>query len=170
MHPGAREFVQQCAARLKMPRRYVLEIGSRNVNGEVRDLFPARLGYLGTDIAPGPGVDLVANGADVLPPERPDTILCCEVLEHAAEAEQIVANALRLLTAAPGAVFIVTCASTGRPPHSALDGGPVRQGEYYRNVSGLLLTTWARRHGGLIQHSEYHPDRGDLYAVILKAK
>jgi hypothetical protein len=170
MHTAARKFVEQVAARLKMPRRFVLEIGSRDINGSVRDLFVTRQGYLGTDIAPGAGVDMIADGADVLPPTRPDTVICCEVLEHAENAEAIVGNAIRLLTEASGSVFIMTCAGEGRRPHSAIDGGEVRPGEFYRNVSSAQFHRWVKRHGGVVQHVEEHPNRGDLYAVVIKAK
>ena len=33
-------------------------------------------------------------------------------------------------------------AGHGRAPHSAVDGGPLRGGEFYRNVTADTLTGW----------------------------
>ncbi len=46
-------------------------------------------------------------------------------------------------------MLLATCASRQRPPHSALDGGPLRRGEWYQNVSPIemdrALAHWAER-------------------------
>lgn len=62
----------------------VLEIGSLNVNGSVRENFP-EAEYIGIDFREGPGVDLVLDAID-LPSKFPagyfDIVLCLETLEH----------------------------------------------------------------------------------------
>jgi hypothetical protein len=40
----------------------VLEMGSYNVNGSVRDMFALAGRYVGVDLVEGPGVDLVGFG------------------------------------------------------------------------------------------------------------
>ena len=94
-------------------------------------------------------------------------MLCCEVLEHTRAASAIVRNAHALL--APGGHFVVTAASAGRPPHSALDGGPLRAGEYYRNVDRRDLAGWLVGAGFAVEALEFHPERGDVYALARKA-
>lgn len=109
----------------------VIEIGSRNINGTVRGLWP-HAAYLGLDITTGPAVDVVADAATWMPDGLCDVVVCCEVLEHAAEWREILRNSAKWL--APHGQMIVTCAAVNRAPHSALDGGPVRPGEHYGGI------------------------------------
>lgn len=131
---------------LDTPRSHwrVLEQGSRDVNGSPRTLIEPCARYIGVDIRPGRGVDVVANAADttVLPGATFDLVVCTEVMEHTADAEGIVRNAHRLL--AEGGVYLVTCAGPSRPPHGA-DGGALAAGEYYGGISESLLADWLHR-------------------------
>lgn len=140
MHPGAHRFVSY-VARCLPPRRRVCELGSRDVNGSVRDLFSGAE-YVGVDITPGPGVDELGDAATWKPepPRRFDTVISTETLEHTPEAARICQNAHELLE--DGGVLILTAASVGRAPHSAIDGGTLRHAEFYRNVSPVLLRQW----------------------------
>jgi len=150
MHAEAFKFVRRALSELDQTGWAVLEIGSRDVNGTVRGLFNGR-SYLGMDVAPGPGAELVADAATWDPevarvagyqgPRMFHAIVCCEVLEHADTAEAIVRNACRLLH--PLGVFLMTCAGPGRAPHSAVDGGQLRPGEFYRNVTPDEFRAWA---------------------------
>lgn len=137
MHPEAYEWVaSQVAAH--GPFRSALEIGSRNVNGGIRNLLgPCR--YVGLDIEPGDGVDVVANGATWKTDERFDVIISSECFEHTDLWPDIVENAAALLN--PDGCLIVTAAGPGRAPHSASDGGHLRSGEWYANVDPDRL--WA---------------------------
>jgi hypothetical protein len=164
MHHHAYRFVQRIAGELGHVRR-ILEIGSRNINGSVRPLFPA-LGYVGIDLVAGSGVDIVADGATFVPVAPPECIVCCEVLEHTAQAEALVGHALDLLP--PGGHLLVTCAAPDRAPHSAVDGGALRAGEYYANVAPADLVVWVQRHHGTITRLEHHQGRGDVYLWAVK--
>lgn len=161
MHDGAYTFVQSVAP--QRPPGLVVEIGGRNVNGTIRDLFRNDR-YISVDAYDGPGVDVVADGATYQPPEPPTCVVCCEVLEHAPNADAICHNAFDML--APGGVYIVTTATGSRAPHSATDGGPIRAGEFYRNVSERELRAWLRPFARVT--IERHDDRGDLYAIAYK--
>lgn len=133
MHPDAGTFIAefQTAAPLS-----VVEIGSRDINGTVRPLFPnAR--WTGLDLYEGPAVDVVCDAATWSPPEQVDVVVCCEVLEHAANWKQLVCAAFRWLK--PGGVFLMTCAAPGRAAHSHHDGQLLREGEYYENLSGKQI-------------------------------
>lgn len=132
MHAQAYRYVEHAIAKLPQPPRRVVEIGARDINGGVRALF-GDAAYTATDIADGRGVDVVADGATYQPDKPPDCVGCCEVIEHAANWRDIIANARRIL--APGGVLILTAAGEGRAPHSATDGGNLRPGEYYANIS-----------------------------------
>lgn len=144
MHEGAFKFIESTVARLA-PRRSVIELGARTVAGDwpysgpVRPLFDGA-DYVGVDIVAGPNVDVVADAASWGPPRKVDTVVCAETLEHAPDALDICANAHQLLLV--GGVFLCTAAGDGRAPHSAVDGGPLRDGEFYRNVSAKQLREW----------------------------
>ena len=163
MHAAVYAFVVETVRSLP-PRQRVLEIGSRNINGSLRGLFPAARWYCGIDLAPGDDVDCVADGATFRTLDAPDTVICCEVLEHAPQAEQIVQNSYEQLV--PGGVGIFTMATHGRESHSAGDGGPLAPGEFYRNVGSDELLIWCR--GFATVRIQSYPDRGDLFAVVIK--
>lgn len=163
MHRAAFCYVAGAVERTPLPDGPVLEIGSRDVNGSVRPLFSGRR-YIGTDIEPGDGVELVGSGADVSWPEPVAVVVTTETLEHTDDAEAICRNAYRLLM--PGGVFFVTCAGMGRSPHSAIDGWALRDGEFYRNVSEKNLRAWLSDFA-TVSIEENH-EAGDIYATACK--
>jgi SAM-dependent methyltransferase len=162
MHVEAFHFVAKAVGKYG-PFRRVLEIGSRDVNGAVRAIFWQSETYLGTDIAPGPGIDVVADGATVVPPFVPDCIVCCEVLEHASNAAEIVRHAAELL--GPGGVLIVTCAAPERKAHSAIGARRLAPGEYYAGVPSGSIAGWLDCAADVSEI--YDADRGDIQAVAV---
>lgn len=131
MHAEARDFIRRQVSQLA-----VLEIGSLDVNGSVRDLFP-HYDYLGLDRVAGNGVDVVADGATFDTPKRFDVAVSCEAFEHAENWREVVANVARLLR--PGGLFIGTAAGPGRTPHKC-SGEPLTDGsEWYANVCPVEL-------------------------------
>lgn len=130
MHQRVREFV---AANVPSKAKYVVEIGARDINGGVRDLF-GDAKYHGIDIEPGRGVDEVADACSWEPPAktRPDVVVCLEVFEHSEMWPDIVMQVGSW--AKPGTVFLITAAGPKRKPHSAVDGAELRDGEWYENV------------------------------------
>lgn len=162
MHPEAYHFVAT-VARDHHACAPVYEIGSRNINGTIRGVFHGLGAYLGVDVAPGPGVDLVVDAATFTPPSPPATVICCEVLEHTAAAQTIVTQAARVL--APGGLLIITTAGDGRAPHSAIDGGVLRDGEYYQNLTIREITQWAADGGVDALRASATDNYGDLYYV-----
>jgi SAM-dependent methyltransferase len=115
----------------------VLDIGGRNINGTVRPAFPAAR-FTILDIAPGDGVDIVANAAEWTPDQSYDVVTCSEVFEHTPDWRGIVETAYAALR--PGGRFIATMAGPGRPPHSAVDGGWwLHPGEHYANIEPAEL-------------------------------
>lgn len=164
MHAEAFGFVRHVTKGQTFSR--VLEIGGRNVNGTIRDLFgDAR--YLCLDAAPGDGVDIVADGADWTPTKRFDCVVCCEVFEHTPRWPEILATMAAALPI--GGIAIVTAAAPPRLPHSAVDGGPLREGEYYENVEPHLLAKEMAAAGfsGQVSGDDLH---GDVYAIATKER
>ena len=77
----------------------VLEVGSYNVNGSVRHLFPDTV-YTGVDVREGPGVDKVVDG-ESLPFLAGcfDTVISTEMLEHDPKPWRTVSEMARVLRA-----------------------------------------------------------------------
>lgn len=162
MHVEAAAYVALTAHRLG-PFGSVLELGGLNINGSVRQFFPGA-DYVSVDIIPGPGVDVVADATTYRPTKRFDAVVCCEVLEHVPEPCGFVATAWGSLR--PGGLFILTAACPPRAAHSAVDGGPLRAGEYYLNVAEDKLASWLV--GWKDAEIETHEDRGDIYGLARK--
>lgn len=112
---------------------HVLDIGGRDVNGSPRPLFPGALSWTSLDIAPGRGVDIVADASTWIPDRTYDLVLCLEVFEHTDTWPDILKTIRTCLS--PSGYAILTMAGPGRAPHSAVDGQALRPGEHYANVS-----------------------------------
>lgn len=165
MHMQAWAFVAE-AARECGPFERVVELGGRNVNGSVRDLFGGVF-YLAVDIADGPGVDVVADCCTWRSDDRFDAVVCCEVFEHEQRWPDLCATAFEVLE--EGGVAILTMAAPGRAPHSAFDGGPLRGDEWYGNVDPDELARTLERVGfGKVEVDT--SNFGDVYALAWKAR
>jgi hypothetical protein len=165
MHPAAMDFVASVLTRHTIQPGAVIEIGGRNINGTVRPLFDSiAQSYLSIDLYDGPGVDLVADvcAEPLVRRARATCVVCCEVLEHAPDGKGICRWAWRAL--APGGVFILTAANPARFTHSAIDGGPLHDGEYYAGVSEAMLARWLQPFKDTI----ITQNGADIYAVAWK--
>lgn len=119
----------------------VLEIGSYNVNGSVRDLFAAAGRYVGVDLVEGPGVDLVGFGHEVDHPDSSyDVTISGECFEHDPYWCETFSNMVRMTR--PGGLVVFSCASRGRAEHGTMrtdkTESPGTQGvgfDYYRNLN-----------------------------------
>jgi len=98
----------------------VLEVGSQNINGTVRDFFANNINYLGLDIGRGDGVDLVIPGELVeLPDGWADIAISTECFEHARNWKDILLNMIRITK--PEGLILLTFAGKGRATHGTLD-------------------------------------------------
>lgn len=142
----------------------VLDFGGRDINGSVRGLLP-NAHWLGVDITPGPGVDLVLDLTTVgsMPVAFGHVVACTEVFEHVQEWPQIVRAAAQSLRADGPQVLLVTCASTGRRPHGASGEMDPPPGEWYANVPPDDLRASLERHFEQVA-VEYQANPGDAYA------
>jgi SAM-dependent methyltransferase len=203
MHPEALDAVRRMMVESGYPsaddpdrHRMGIDFGGADVNGTARALFSPAVTWHGLDIAPGPGVDIVADARtwegmpDLDPREiteagqvmcslvHADVILCTELLEHVAPLPdditadsgwvQVLQTMHRVLK--PGGFAFITCASTGRRPHGARGEHDVPIGEHYRNVDpGLFSTAVSAIGGWSAGRMHFNPNPGDLYAWMKKA-
>jgi SAM-dependent methyltransferase len=149
----------------------ILEMGSFDVNGTVRSLFKGA-SYIGVDIAPGPGVDVVAFGHEFQAPDESfDVVLSCECFEHDPYWVDTFGNMFRL--AKPGAVIAFTCASTGRLEHGTRRTNPADSPgtqskgiDYYRNLTEHDFRSKVQIDNHCSHYRFYYlSDSSDLYFI-----
>lgn len=139
-HDAQRQFVQEIAHKYHdfFTGKSVLEIGSRNVNGTVRDSFIQPSRYVGVDCIPGPCVDVVCLAHEYHSDEPFDVVISCEAFEHDPYLEKTLRNALAMLR--PGGLFVATAAGPARAEHgTGKPDTPIAElygpsATYYRNV------------------------------------
>jgi SAM-dependent methyltransferase len=110
------ETVKNALAPSDVKGKRVLEVGALDVNGSVRGditaLGPAE--YVGIDIRPGPGVDVICDAGDLVTrfgENAFDVVVSTELMEHARDWRRIISNIKRVT--GPGGVMIVSTRSYG---------------------------------------------------------
>lgn len=179
MHAEARHFVEWCAAHFgPFFGRRVLDVGSGDINGTNRPHFEG-CDYVGCDVAPGPNVDVVSPCHDLpFPPASFDVVVSTECLEHDMHWRRTLAKIAELLR--PGGLFVMTCASTGRPEHGTLahtahDSFTTRAGDpewasYYRNLTANDIADALPLDDLFpLRRLYYNPATKDLYMYGVKA-
>jgi SAM-dependent methyltransferase len=149
----------------------VLEVGSLNINGTVRDFFDATT-YIGVDVAPGRCVDVVAEGQNLdFPDNHFDVAISAECFEHNPHWAATFANMHRMASK----YVVFTCASDGRPEHGTRRSDPnssplTLEWDYYKNLNeqhfheefdiSRMFSEW---------EFVYNPSSWDLYFYGVKA-
>lgn len=121
--------------------QHVLEVGSLDINGTVRDFFTNNSTYIGVDVGPGPGVDVVAQGQDLTYDDGEfDVTVSAECFEHNPYWKETFTNMARMTR--PGGLVLFTCAGYDRPEHgtarSDVGSSPLTVSlgwDYYRNLA-----------------------------------
>lgn len=140
-HPQQMFFIGNIARNLGayFIKKKVLEVGSLNINGSVRQFF-AGCDYVGLDIAEGVDVDLVCKGEDYGAPANTfDTVISSEMFEHNRNYVKCWLNMIRVMR--EDGLLIFTCATTGRRQHGTAKYQPefspltvAEGGDYYKNL------------------------------------
>ena len=135
-HPAQMVFVEKVRATFPecFVRSTVLEVGSLNLNGSIRQFFQQCI-YVGVDIGPGKDVDVVARGENLAYEDESFTVVAsCECFEHNPEWVRTLENMIRMSSK----LVFLTCATTGRAEH----GTPRTNhhdapycGDYYLNLT-----------------------------------
>lgn len=145
MHPSAlknaKDFFDCYSASFKGKPVKVVEIGSQNVNGSIRDVCPAEYEYLGLDFEKAPGVDLVLDDPYKLPlqSESIDIVVSSSCFEHSELFWLVYLEAIRILKS--DGIFYLNVPSNG-----IFHRYPVDCWRFYPD-SGKALETWGRRNG-----------------------
>jgi SAM-dependent methyltransferase len=164
MHSQVMDYLRQALAIVGgATGKRILEIGSLNVNGGARDLCAGATVFMGIDKAEGPGVDYAIDARYYKSPPSYDLVICTEVLEHDPEPAAILDCAARCLKT--GGYLILTCASTGRKPHSAYGAEHPEPREYYGNVSPEALRDMLSTDQWELIDLDYIANPGDVRAI-----
>jgi SAM-dependent methyltransferase len=146
-HQSQRDFLKTIAAGFPIffHNAKVLEIGSLNINGTVRDFF-SNCDYTGIDVAAGKDVDIVCQGQQFNADTNSfDHVISCEAMEHNPYWKETLVNMIRVCR--PGGLVTMTCATIGRPEHGTKRTSPsdspltIEQGwDYYQNLKSSDFT------------------------------
>ncbi len=104
------DWIRATRRMLSIPATSCLEVGSFNVNGSPRSVFPDAKFYWGIDLLEGAGVDQVGNAEVILGNlymESFDTVICCETLEHTVHP-WIVVHKMKSVLCSGGFLWIST--------------------------------------------------------------
>jgi SAM-dependent methyltransferase len=138
-HQQQFDFVKTCQQ--KYPNAFsqakVLEVGSLDINGSVRQFF-TDCDYLGIDVGEGKGVDLVCQGQEFQGRANSfDTAISCECFEHNPYWIATFENMHRVVK--QGGLVVMSCATTGRPEHgtrrTSPEDAPLVEWDYYKNLT-----------------------------------
>ncbi len=160
MHPAQCHFISEVAA--KHHERFVgarvLELGSYDVNGTVRQFFTAPERYVGVDWRPGPLVDVVSVCHELrLDEPLFDVLISSEMLEHDPHWKLSLARGVEHL--AGDGLVILTCGSVDRPEHE-VHVAP-EQGYYQGVKRGELQDHMASL--GVVGRAVYGDNGQDVY-------
>jgi predicted SAM-dependent methyltransferase len=144
MHDTARKYGQAFydAYIPKGQNVSIIEVGSQNVNGGLREIFttPYTI-FTGLDFVPGPGVDKVLDNPYKLPydDQSCEVIICSSVLEHCDMFWLLFLDMVRVLK--PGGLIYINVPSNGD-----FHRWPVDCWRFYPDA-GKALQKWARHSG-----------------------
>jgi SAM-dependent methyltransferase len=119
----------------------ILEIGSRDYNGSVRDFCPEDALYVGIDIEAGRGVDIISTAGAALPFRDAsfDIVIASSVFEHDDTFWETFLELCRVLRAG-GYVYL------NAPSNGVYHQYPTDNWRFYPDA-GLALEKWAKRRG-----------------------
>ncbi len=131
MHAECYQFVEMLSQRY--PAHFsgdVLEFGSLNINGSVRDHFSDPQTYIGIDCHEGEDVDQVSLFHEYVGPHV-DVVISCEALEHDPYSRWSIECMVEHLR--PGGLLILTAGGPKRERHGVGEYGPSKT--HYANFT-----------------------------------
>lgn len=121
----------------------VLDIGSLDINGNIKHFFTYPYRYIGVDLSNGNNVDVVSPGHLYESGFLFDVVTSTECFEHDMYYPRTIQRMIDLLRS--GGLFFFTCASDGRPEHGTIRTTPQdapflpmlneKWGNYYKNLN-----------------------------------
>ena len=144
----------------------VVEIGSQDVNGSLKEVCPSHFKYIGVDFIAAKNVDVVLTDPYSLPfgNDSVDIVVTSSCLEHSEMFWLVYTEVLRILK--PHGIFYINVPSRGDYHRY-----PVDCWRFYPD-SGIALVNWGRRNGFhpslLESYTQTDGGWGDFVAVFIK--
>ena len=141
MHPSALELGQLLFETHGSDVRRVLDIGSLDINGSLRDVCPSNVDYVGIDLEAGKGVDMVLDDPYIYPfPDNSfDMLVSTSCFEHDPMFWLTFLEMLRVVRD-QGIIYI------NAPSNGAYHTHPWDNWRFYPDASHAL-EMWGRRSG-----------------------
>ena len=145
---------------------FIVELGSMNLNGSLREISPTTQ-YIGLDMCPGNGVDIVLEDPYVLPfaDNSVDVLVSSSCFEHTELFWKSYLECLRVLK--PNGLFYMNVPTTGW-----IHKCPVDCWRFWPDA-GRALITWAKRNNMspclLESYMDERLDYLDFVAVFCKS-
>jgi SAM-dependent methyltransferase len=157
LHYG-KAFFETYTSSLSSSNLLIVDVGSQDVNGSLRQFAPLGSQYIGVDFETAAGVDVVLTDPYKLPFDTGsvDVIVCSSVYEHSEFFWLLFLETLRVLK--PSGILYLNAPSNG-----AMHRYPIDAWRFYPD-SGKSLTNWARRNGmpAVLLESFIGTKRGEL--------
>jgi len=134
----------------------ILEFGSYDINGTIRDHFKNHKRYIGIDWRPGPCVDIVGLAHEVRFNFKARAILSASMLEHDPYWEKSLENMINHLT--PNGILVLSWGSAKNLPHCLLEAP---DGEFHC-LQVEKVTRFLENNGLFIHTSIYDQHLKDL--------
>lgn len=119
-HCTCLDFGKRTLSRSEINNKNVLEVGSCDTNGSLRELVvkfgPSQ--YIGIDMREGKGVDKICRAEDIIyefGKEKFDVVISTEALEHIEDWKKVISNIKNICK--PGGVILITVRSRGYKYH-----------------------------------------------------
>lgn len=158
MHPSAmnncRTFFEVYGAQYKNKTDVkVVDLGSQDVNGSLKDVCPSGFNYIGVDFEKAKGVDVILKNPYKLPFEDNsiDILISSSCFEHSEMFWLVYLEILRVLK--PSGLFYLNVPSSG-----SFHRYPVDCWRFYPD-SGNALVTWAK-------YNKYNPALLESYTHV----
>jgi SAM-dependent methyltransferase len=169
MHDTALEIGRRFFETYGLDASTIVDIGACNINGTLRDVCPSGAFYVGLDVAPGPGVDVVIKSNVALPlaSASVDIVASSSTFEHDEFFWQTFLEMARI--AKPNGIIYISAPSNGKYHRY-----PVDNWRFYPD-SGKALANWASTHDQKVTLIEsFMADRmgdvwNDFVAIFRKA-
>ena len=147
-HKDQKAFIENILNRFNekvTKSKNILEVGSQNINGTIKDSYPDLESkvWVGIDIGEGKDVDFTIPGELIqLPSGWADVAISSECFEHAENWSEILLNMIRITHI--NSLIILTFAGKGRPAHGTIDsdiGSSPYTNTFYRLMWSRLYET-----------------------------
>jgi SAM-dependent methyltransferase len=138
MHPTAMKHAKRFFNNYVNHKHDILEVGSQNVTGSLRDACPSCKSYVGIDMVAANGVDIVLTDPYKFPfeDEKFDVVASSSVFEHSEMHWVLFLEMLRVMK--PGGLMYMNAPSNG-----FVHRYPVDCWRFYPDA-GKAFVTWAK--------------------------